>query len=78
MVEPLLSGIVLALIPVTIAGLFVTAFLQFRRSDQLNILNYIFQFCFLNVFKRQNELSLNKKPNFLFTRVNRFFLFFTN
>jgi cytochrome b6-f complex subunit 5 len=41
MVEPLLSGIVFALIPVTIAGLFVTAFLQFRRSDQLSILKYI-------------------------------------
>jgi len=38
MVEPLLSGIVLALIPVTIAGLFVTAFLQFRRGDRLNTL----------------------------------------
>jgi cytochrome b6-f complex subunit 5 len=37
MVEPLLSGIVLGLVPVTILGLFVTAFLQFRRSDQLQI-----------------------------------------
>jgi cytochrome b6-f complex subunit 5 len=37
MVEPLLSGIVLALVPVTIIGLFVTAFLQFRRGNQLNI-----------------------------------------
>ena len=33
MVEPLLSGIVLGLIPVTIAGLFVTAYLQYRRGD---------------------------------------------
>jgi cytochrome b6-f complex subunit 5 len=41
MVEPLLSGIVFALVPVTIAGLFVTAFLQFRRSDQLSILEQI-------------------------------------
>jgi cytochrome b6-f complex subunit 5 len=34
MVEPLLSGIVLGLAPVTIVGLFVTAYLQFRRRDQ--------------------------------------------
>jgi cytochrome b6-f complex subunit 5 len=33
MVEPLLSGIVLGLVPVTIAGLFVTAYLQYRRGD---------------------------------------------
>lgn len=37
MVEPLLSGIILGLVPVTITGLFVTAYLQFRRGDQLNI-----------------------------------------
>jgi cytochrome b6-f complex subunit 5 len=37
MVEPLLSGIVLGLIPVTLAGLFVTAYLQYRRGDQLNL-----------------------------------------
>jgi cytochrome b6-f complex subunit 5 len=37
MVEPLLSGIVLGFIPVTIAGLFVTAYLQYRRGDQLNL-----------------------------------------
>lgn len=35
MVEPLLSGIVLGLIPITLAGLFVTAYLQYRRSDQV-------------------------------------------
>lgn len=33
MVEPLLSGIVLGLVPITIAGLFVTAYLQYRRGD---------------------------------------------
>lgn len=37
MVEPLLSGIVLGLVPVTITGLFVTAYLQYRRGDQLNL-----------------------------------------
>jgi len=35
MVEPLLSGIVLGLVPVTLSGLFVTAYLQYRRGDQL-------------------------------------------
>jgi cytochrome b6-f complex subunit 5 len=38
MVEPLLAGIVLAIVPVTIVGLFITAYLQFRRGDQLGIL----------------------------------------
>jgi cytochrome b6-f complex subunit 5 len=45
MVEPLLSGIVLGLVPVTILGLFVIAYLQFRRGDQLNIsetMKYLF------------------------------------
>ncbi|HEY9877738.1 MAG TPA: cytochrome b6-f complex subunit PetG [Leptolyngbyaceae cyanobacterium] len=37
MVEPLLSGIVLGLIPVTLAGLFVAAYLQYRRGNQLNM-----------------------------------------
>nr|YP_009139344.1 subunit V of cytochrome b6/f complex [Lepidodinium chlorophorum]BAR72318.1 subunit V of cytochrome b6/f complex [Lepidodinium chlorophorum] len=36
MVEPLLSGIVLGLIPVVISGLFTIAYLQFRRRDQLS------------------------------------------
>lgn len=35
MVEPLLSGIVLGLVPVTMAGLFVTAYLQYRRGDRV-------------------------------------------
>ena len=35
MVEPLVSGIVLGLIPVTLAGLFVTAYLQYRRGDRV-------------------------------------------
>lgn len=37
MVEPLLSGIVLGMIPITLAGLFVTAYLQYRRGDQLDL-----------------------------------------
>jgi cytochrome b6-f complex subunit 5 len=34
-VEPLLSGIVLGLIPITLAGLFVAAYLQYKRGDEL-------------------------------------------
>jgi cytochrome b6-f complex subunit 5 len=37
MVEPLLSGIVLGLLPVTIGGLLTAAYLQYRRGDQLNL-----------------------------------------
>nr|YP_009059756.1 cytochrome b6/f complex subunit V [Amentotaxus formosana]YP_009159017.1 cytochrome b6/f complex subunit V [Amentotaxus argotaenia]YP_009233168.1 cytochrome b6/f complex subunit V [Torreya fargesii]YP_009673513.1 cytochrome b6/f complex subunit V [Torreya parvifolia]YP_009922023.1 cytochrome b6/f complex subunit V [Torreya jiulongshanensis]YP_010138410.1 cytochrome b6/f complex subunit V [Torreya fargesii var. yunnanensis]YP_010138492.1 cytochrome b6/f complex subunit V [Torreya jackii]YP_ len=37
MIEVLLSGIVLGLIPITLAGLSVTAYLQYRRGDQLDI-----------------------------------------
>ena len=37
MVEALVSGIVLGLIPITLAGLFVTAYLQYRRGDQLDL-----------------------------------------
>lgn len=37
MVEPLLSGIVLGLIPVTLAGLFVAAYLQYRRGNQFGL-----------------------------------------
>lgn len=35
MIEPLLCGIVLGLIPVTIAGLFVAAWNQYRRGSAL-------------------------------------------
>nr|YP_009582643.1 cytochrome b6/f complex subunit V [Selaginella lyallii]QBL02116.1 cytochrome b6/f complex subunit V [Selaginella lyallii] len=34
MVEALLSGIVLGLTPITPAGLFVTAYPQYRRGDR--------------------------------------------
>jgi cytochrome b6-f complex subunit 5 len=37
MVEPLLIGIVLGLIVVTLLGLFVAAYLQFKRGNQLAI-----------------------------------------
>jgi cytochrome b6-f complex subunit 5 len=37
MVEVLLSGIVLGLVPVTITGLFVAAYLQYRRGNQFGL-----------------------------------------
>ena len=37
MVEPLLSGIVLGMITVTALGLFVAAFLQYRRGSQFDV-----------------------------------------
>ncbi|KAJ7515153.1 hypothetical protein O6H91_22G001900 [Diphasiastrum complanatum] len=37
MVEALLSRIVLGLIPITLAGSFITAYLQYRRGDQLDL-----------------------------------------
>ncbi|HIK16757.1 MAG TPA: cytochrome b6-f complex subunit PetG [Leptolyngbyaceae cyanobacterium M33_DOE_097] len=37
MIEPILLGIVLGLIPITLAGLFVAAYLQYRRGDQLGL-----------------------------------------
>nr|YP_009684522.1 cytochrome b6/f complex subunit V [Florenciella parvula]QDR24608.1 cytochrome b6/f complex subunit V [Florenciella parvula] len=35
MIEPFLFGIVLGMIPVSITGLFVAAYLQYRRGNQL-------------------------------------------
>jgi cytochrome b6-f complex subunit 5 len=35
MVEPLLSGIVLGLITITLLGLFVAAYLQYKRGNEL-------------------------------------------
>ena len=37
MVEPLLSGIVLGLTTITLLGLFVAAYLQFKRGNELAI-----------------------------------------
>lgn len=37
MIEVFLFGIVLGLIPITLAGLFITAYLQYRRGDQLGL-----------------------------------------
>jgi cytochrome b6-f complex subunit 5 len=35
MVEPLLIGIVLGMMAVTLAGLFVAAYLQYKRGNEL-------------------------------------------
>jgi cytochrome b6-f complex subunit 5 len=37
MVEPLLSGIVLGMIFVSVFGLFVAAYLQYRRGNQFEL-----------------------------------------
>lgn len=37
MIEPLLFGVVLGIIPVTIIGLFITAYLQYRRGNLLGL-----------------------------------------
>ncbi|MEM6502373.1 MAG: cytochrome b6-f complex subunit PetG [Cyanobacteria bacterium P01_C01_bin.89] len=37
MVEPLLVGIVLGLIPITLAGLFFAAYMQYRRGSQFDL-----------------------------------------
>ena len=37
MIDVFLFGIVLGLIPISLAGLFVTAYLQYRRGDQLDL-----------------------------------------
>jgi cytochrome b6-f complex subunit 5 len=36
-IEPLLIGIVLGLIPITLAGLFVAAYLQYKRSNKFSL-----------------------------------------
>ncbi|NJK51393.1 cytochrome b6-f complex subunit PetG [Candidatus Gracilibacteria bacterium] len=37
MIEPLLLGIIMGLIPVTLAGLFFAAYQQYKRGNQLGI-----------------------------------------
>nr|YP_008994587.1 cytochrome b6/f complex subunit V [Pelargonium alternans]YP_009298817.1 cytochrome b6/f complex subunit V [Pelargonium cucullatum]YP_009298914.1 cytochrome b6/f complex subunit V [Pelargonium citronellum]YP_009299226.1 cytochrome b6/f complex subunit V [Pelargonium echinatum]YP_009299420.1 cytochrome b6/f complex subunit V [Pelargonium fulgidum]YP_009299517.1 cytochrome b6/f complex subunit V [Pelargonium incrassatum]YP_009299713.1 cytochrome b6/f complex subunit V [Pelargonium nanum]YP_0 len=37
MIEVFLFGIVLGLIPITLTGLFVTAYLQYKRGDRLGL-----------------------------------------
>ena len=37
MIEPLLLGIVLGLIFITLSGLFFAAYMQYKRDDQLGL-----------------------------------------
>lgn len=37
MIEPLLDGIVLGLVFITLAGLFVAAYMQYKRGNQLGL-----------------------------------------
>lgn len=37
MVEPLLDGLVLGLITITLAGLFYAAYMQYKRGKQLGL-----------------------------------------
>ncbi len=37
MIEPLLLGIVLGLVFITLAGLFFAAYMQFKRGNQLGV-----------------------------------------
>ncbi|MBR8831656.1 MAG: Cytochrome b6-f complex subunit 5 [Chroococcopsis gigantea SAG 12.99] len=37
MIEPLVLGIALGLIPITLAGLFVAAYLQYKRGKELGL-----------------------------------------
>ena len=37
MIEPLLFGVVLGVIPITIIGLFIAAYLQYRRGNQVGL-----------------------------------------
>jgi cytochrome b6-f complex subunit 5 len=37
MIEPLLFGIVLGVVPISIAGLFVAAYLQYSRGNKLGL-----------------------------------------
>lgn len=37
MIEPLVLGLVIGLVPITLAGLLVAAYLQYKRGNQLNL-----------------------------------------
>ncbi|MGB3695616.1 MAG: cytochrome b6-f complex subunit PetG [Spirulinaceae cyanobacterium] len=37
MIEPMLLGMVLGLVPVTLAGLFFAAYMQYKRGNDLGI-----------------------------------------
>jgi len=49
MIEPLVTGIVLGLIPVTLIGLYVAAYLQYIRGNELSKI----------IKEEENKLNLN-------------------
>lgn len=64
MIEVFLFGIVLGLIPITLAGLFVTAYLQYRRGDQLDL--WLSNISFLiDLLQTREEVKLELQFNFV-------------
>ena len=64
MIEVFLFGIVLGLIPITLAGLFVTAYLQYRRGDQLDLWLSNFYF-FIDLLQTREEVKFELQVNFV-------------
>lgn len=65
MIEVFLFGIVLGLIPITLAGLFVTAYLQYRRGDQLDL--WLSNISFLiDLLQTREEVKLELQFYFVF------------
>ena len=64
MIEVFLFGIVLGLIPITLAGLFVTAYLQYRRGDQLDLWLSNFYF-FIDLLQTREEVKFELQFNFV-------------
>ena len=64
MIEVFLFGIVLGLIPITLAGLFVTAYLQYRRGDQLDLRLSNFDF-FIDLLQTREEVKFELQFNFV-------------
>lgn len=64
MIEVFLFGIVLGLIPITLAGLFVTAYLQYRRGDQLDL--WLSNISFLiDLLQTREEVKLELQFDFV-------------
>ncbi|KAI8561221.1 hypothetical protein RHMOL_Rhmol04G0321500 [Rhododendron molle] len=55
MIEVFLFGIVLGLIPITLAGLFVTAYLQYIRGDQLDLCSFFIDLLLSLSHRRSNS-----------------------
>lgn len=68
MIEVFLFGIVLGLIPITLAGLFVTAYLQYRRGDQLDL--WLSNISFLiDLLSGLEEVKLELQFYFVFLKL---------